>query len=240
MRSTALLLTLILSCNLAMAVEHAHRPNTITVTGKGEVQVEPDLAVMTVAVDTFDRDLDAARRQNDERVEKILVLARQFSIPSRDVRTARMTMETLRETSKRDEQYDDLRHANPIRGYLISKRLTLRLTDLGQFDAFYLQLLRTGVSEIAYVDFETSRHREHRDAARTLAMKAAREKAEAMAAALGQQIGRAVEIREEQAGHAFSAMNSTTRATGNGSVSSLSGAGQIGIDASAMVVFELR
>ena len=240
MRSTALLLTLLLTCNATMAVEPAHRPNTITVTGKGEVQVEPDQVAMTVAVDTFDRDLDAARRQNDERVEKILALSREFSIPARDVRTARMTMETLRETSKRDEQYDDLRHANPVRGYLVSKRLTLRLTDLGQFDAFYLQLLRTGVSEIAYVEFETSRHREHRDAARTLAMKAAREKAEAMAAALGQQIGRAVEIREESDAGVLSAFNSSTRANSTVSVSSLSSAGQIGVEASATVVFELR
>jgi uncharacterized protein YggE len=239
MRSTILLLITVLACNVAIAAESSHRPNTITVTGKAEINVDPDQVVMTVAVDTFDRDLDTARRQNDERVARVLSLAREFSIPSRDVRTDRMTMETLRETTKREEWNDDLRHANPIRGYLISKRLTLRLTDLGQFDAFYVQLLKTGVSEITRVDFETSGHREHRDAARTLAMKAAREKAEAMAAALGQQIGRAVEIREED--RAFPApMNSRAQAHSAASGIGLSSAGQIGIDASATVVFELR
>lgn len=239
MRSTILLLITVLACHVAIAAEPSHRPNTITVTGKGEINVDPDQVVLTVAVDSFDPDLDTARRQNDERVTRILSLAREFSIPSRDVRTDRMTMETLRETTKSEEWNDDLRHANPIRGYLISKRLTLRLADLGQFDAFYVQLLKTGVSEITRVDFETSGHRQRRDAARTLAMKAAREKAEAMAAALGQQIGRAVEIREED--RAFpSPMNSSAQARSAASGIGLSSAGQIGIDASATVVFELR
>ena len=239
MRLTALLLSAALAGNVTMAAEPVHRPNTITVSGKGEINVDPDQVVMTIAVDTFDRDLDVARRQNDERVARVLSLSREFSIPSRDVRTDRMTMETLREATKRDEWNEDLRHANPIRGYLISKRLTLRLADLSKFDDFYAQLLKTGVSEIAHVEFETSRHREHRDAARTLAMKAAREKADAMAAALGQQIGRAVEVREEE-GDSSSPMNSRTQARSPASGMGLSSAGQIGIDASATVVFELR
>ncbi len=240
MRSVALLLSMILACNTASAAEPAHRPNTITVSGKAEISVEPDQVVMTVPVENFDRDLETARRRNDESVAKIIALTREFSIAPRDVRTQRMTMETLRETTRRDEWNDDLRHANPIRGYLISKRLTLRLSELDKFDAFYLQLLKTGASEVTHVDFETSRHREHRDAARTMAMKAAREKAEAMAAALGQQIGPAVEIREDSEAGIFSAFNSSTRANSTASVSSQSSTGQIGIEASATVVFELR
>jgi uncharacterized protein len=46
------------------------------------------------------------------------------------------------------------------------------------------------------VRFETSKLRENKDKARDLAMKAAREKASAMASSVGQTIGKAVKITE--------------------------------------------
>jgi hypothetical protein len=70
------------------------------------------------------------------------------------------------------------------------------LTDLSRFEEFFAQVLQTGVSAGNSVKFETSKLRENKDKARERAMKSAKEKATAMAAAVGQTIGRAIKITE--------------------------------------------
>ena len=66
--------------------------------------------------------------------------------------------------------------------------MTVRLTDLSRFEEFFAEVLQTGVSAVNNVKFETSKLRENKDKAREMAMKAAKEKATAMAAAVGQTI----------------------------------------------------
>lgn len=56
--------------------------------------------------------------------------------------------------------------------------------------------MQTGLSEVNSVSFDTSKFRENRVQAREMAMKIAREKAVAMAAAIGQTIGKAIYIQE--------------------------------------------
>lgn len=242
MRLTALLLPLILMSLPAAAYDDIPRPDTITVTGKGEVKAEADEADLRLTVDSFDRDLDTARRQNDDSVARIQTLAREYGIAARDVSTDQMKMETLREMPRKDRGDPELRRTNPVRGHLVSKRLTVRVRDLVRFNDFYAALLKTGISEINDVGFSTSKLREHRDTARAMAMKAAREKAAAMSGALGQQIGRAVEIREEtgstgsflQSNRVQSSMSFDEDGAADFS------AGDISVTATATVVFELR
>ncbi len=56
--------------------------------------------------------------------------------------------------------------------------------------------MKTGITEVDSVKFQTSKLRELKDKARELAMKAAFEKATAMSGAIGQKIGKAISIVE--------------------------------------------
>ncbi|MEJ2068533.1 MAG: SIMPL domain-containing protein, partial [Deltaproteobacteria bacterium] len=51
-------------------------PRLITVTGEAEVQVVPNQAILTLGVETGDRDLGIAKRENDERIKRVLALAK--------------------------------------------------------------------------------------------------------------------------------------------------------------------
>ena len=55
-------------------------PRLITVTGDAEVRVSPDEVILTLGVETWDKDLGIAKKQNDARVEKVLALAKQYKI----------------------------------------------------------------------------------------------------------------------------------------------------------------
>ena len=75
-----------------------------------------------------------------------------------------------------------------------------RLAWRTRFEEFFAEILQTGVSAVSSVKFESSKLRENKDRAREMAMKAAKEKATAMAAAVGQTIGRAIKITEGNVG----------------------------------------
>ena len=74
----AFVLIAVFSC-LACAREKS-QPRLITVTGRAEVRVIPDETVLTLGVETMNRDLALAKRQNDERVKKIFALAKKYNV----------------------------------------------------------------------------------------------------------------------------------------------------------------
>lgn len=177
------------------AVPAASTP-VITVQGVGEIGVAPDEVLVSLDIVRFDPKLDAAKQANDASIERLLALTRRYAIAPEDVRTEQVSMQILREPGERGDDYQ-LRYSRPLRGYLVGRKMTVRLTDLRRFEAFYAEVLQSADCEVERVTPAVSETRKHRDAARELALRAAREKAVAMSAALGQRIGKAVEITEE-------------------------------------------
>lgn len=81
--------------------------------------------------------------------------------------------------------------------------MIVKITDISKFQEFFEETLKTGISEVESVKFETSKLRENKDKARDMAMKAAREKAIAMTDSIGQTVGRAVRITEGNTGNQY-------------------------------------
>ena len=85
-------------------------------------------------------------------------------------------------------------------GYFVRKTIVVTLKDLKQFESLLSAALQAGANYVHGIQFRTTKMRRHRDEARNLAIKAAGEKAHAMAAALNQTVGRPHTIRENHAG----------------------------------------
>ena len=222
-RSTILMLILLCSAFSARAQE-IEKLAMITVSGAAEVLIAPDEAVFSIDVIKTNKDLPTAKRLNDESVGKILELTRRFSISPQNVQTAQiavdMKYESIRDAKTRvlSDDGDEI-GKRVFRGYEVSKSVTVRLTDLSRFEEFFAEVLQTGVSAVNSVKFETSKLREHKDKAREMAMKAAKEKATAMAAAVGQTIGRAVKITEGNVGgQTFANYSANSNAIGTAEV----------------------
>lgn len=225
---------------------------TITVTGTAEMRVVPDEVVFSLDVTKTDKDLQTAKRLNDEAVGKVLELTRRFGILPENVKTdyisVEMKYEQIREAKKKiyDENGDEV-GTKIFRGYEVSKTVIVKLTDIARFEEFFGESLKTGISEINSVSFQTSKLRENKDKARDMAMKAAREKAAAMAAAINQTIGKAVRIAESGAANTsynnYSANAASSNSVGTGGNFSESVAtfapGAIKVEAQVTVVFLL-
>lgn len=250
MKRSTILLVVLLCSTFSSSAQEVEKLPVITVSGTAEVQIAPDEAVFSIDVTKTNKDLQTAKRLNDESVGKVLELTRRFSISPQNVQTTQIAV---------DMKYDSIRDARTrtftddgdeigkrvFRGYEVSKLVTVRLTDLSRFEEFFAQVLQTGVSAVNSVKFETSKLRENKDKAREMAMKAAKEKATAMAAAVGQSIGRAVKITEGNAGGQpfanYSANSNAIGTAGRFSESLVTFApGAIKIEAQVTVSFQLN
>lgn len=173
------------------ATEEAPAPRTIVVSGASEVRVVPDEVVLTVGVETVHVDLDTAKAENDAIVERALGLVNDFGIEAKHAQTDYINIEP---------RYDTYYERKNFIGYFVRRNIAITLRDLSRFEGLLSALLDAGITHVHGVDFRTTELRQHKDEARALAVQAAEEKAAAMAAELGQTVGRPILIREEHSG----------------------------------------
>jgi len=166
-------------------------PPQITVSGFAEVKVAPDEIHLSVGVETRSDKLDDAKRQNDDRVAKVLQFLKGQGIKEKDVQTDFMNVEP---------NYDSKVSRSEATVYVVRKTIGVRLTDVTKFDAVLAGLLTNGVNHVNGIDFRTSELRKHRDAARAMAIRAAREKADALAAELSVRRGKVYSINATEGG----------------------------------------
>jgi uncharacterized protein len=162
-------------------------PSLISVTGTAEVKVAPDEIDMSLGVETRHLELAEATRQNDQQVANALGYAKTSGIPAKDIQTDCITVEPVY------NQMNNSQQTTPIY-YIVRKSIEIKLTNTTTFDGVITGMLAHGVNYVHGVDFRTTELRKYRDQARAMASRAAREKADAMAAELGVKRGKAYSI----------------------------------------------
>jgi hypothetical protein len=165
--------------------QFAPPPPQINVSGSAEVKVAPDEIRLSVGVETRDQNLDVARQQNDERIAHALAFLKDAGVKDKDVQTDFISVVP-------DYDYNSS-HVKPV-AYIVRKSIEIRVTAITNFESIVTGLLTNGVNYIHGIDFRTSQLRKYRDQARELAVKAAKEKADAMASALGVKRGKVSSI----------------------------------------------
>ena len=163
----------------------------ITTTGDAEIKVAPDEVILVLGVETWDKDIKTAKRLNDERIKKILDVTRGFAIDPKYVQTDQITVDPR----YRNGTYSD----SDFIGYFVDKTIVITLKDVSKFEDVYTGVLSAGANHVQGIQFRTTELRKYRDQARALAIKAAQEKATALAGEMGQKIGKPQSIQENSA-----------------------------------------
>ncbi|MBI5303669.1 MAG: SIMPL domain-containing protein [Chloroflexi bacterium] len=219
----------------------AARP--ITTTGDAEIKVAPDEVILILGVETWDKNIQIAKKQNDDRVKRITALTKDFGIDPKHVQTDQINVEPR----YRNGYYTD---ADFI-GYFIRKTVVITLKDVSKFEDVFTGALGAGATHVQGVQFRTTELRKYRDQARALAIQAAREKARALASELGRKIGEPQSIQENQSSwwSSYSARwggamsQNVVQNVGGGGAFSEEGTfapGQISISARVTVTFDLE
>jgi uncharacterized protein YggE len=182
--------TLTLCVALAPAVfgqGNCVHPRIISVTGTAEIKVAPDELILTLGVDSHDKELALAKTNNDQHVKRVLALARAAGVDAKNVQTSALTM---------GPEYSQERIPKFL-DYEISQVITVTLTDLSKYEDLMTSSLNAGVNRVVGIHFLVADPTKFREEARLKAIRAAREKAAAMAAELGQTIGKPWEVTED-------------------------------------------
>lgn len=173
--------------SLATAADQA--PRVVTVQGKAEVHVVPDRVDIGLSVISKDYRPQKAYEENVEKAKALLASVEASGIPKADVQTTRVDMRAIYRNHERE--FD---------GYEARQSFSVTLQDPSRYEELLLKLIASGVNRLDYVSFRTEEPRQHKDEARRLAVRAAREKAAALAAELGAELGPVHSISEEADG----------------------------------------
>jgi uncharacterized protein YggE len=180
-----LLLTVVLACPLAQAFGQVPgQPPLISVSGSAEVKVAPDEINLRVGVETRGRSLDEAKRENDDAISKSLAFLKGNGVKEKDIQTDFISI---------DPEYGDSLSRTVVT-YVVRRSIQARLAKIDSFESVLTGLLTNGVNTVLGIEFRTSQLRKYRDQARAMAIKAAREKADAMASELGVKRGKVYSV----------------------------------------------
>jgi uncharacterized protein YggE len=206
-------------------------PRLITVTGEAEVRVSPDEVILTLGVETWDKDLALATRENDERVKRIFALAKKYNVAPGHILIENISIEPRYKNGGAHEDFI---------GYRVRKTIVLTVRNVSKFEGLLNSALEAGANYVYGVQFRTTKLREYRAQARVLALRAAKEKVKNMAKELGQKVGKPYAIVEEQyeRGMAPNVIQGVGGSSGGADKSIAMG--QIIVSARVRVSFELR
>jgi len=217
----------------ALTQDFLPRPRLISVTGTAEVNVPPDEAVLSLGVESRDKDLSIAKSQHDRRVKKLMAEVRKAGVEEKNIQTSTLQMRP---------DYSEEKVPRFL-AYEVSQTIEVTLKDLSKYESLITKLLEAGVNRVDSVEFLVAEPRKYRDEARAKAIKAAREKATAMAAELGQTIGKPWDISEESFNGVFATQNASyayqaSRAPAN--EDSTVAPGEVSLRASVRISFQLE
>jgi uncharacterized protein YggE len=166
-------------------------PPSITVNGSAELKVAPDEVILTVGVETDSTNIATARGENDSRVKAITEAARGHGVSAQHVKTEFLDVQP---------RYRDEYNRRDFIGYFARRSLSITIRNVQTFETLLSSVLAAGANYVHGIEFRTTELRKHRDAARVMALTAAREKAQAMSAALNATIGSPLSIQEGYSG----------------------------------------
>ena len=215
----------------------------VTAMGEAEVRVVPDIVEIALGVESHDVELQKAREMNDAAINRIIDTAKRHGIDARHIKTDYVSIEP---------SYEYPYNARNPQTYIVRKSLVITSTDIGTFEALLPDLIKAGANHVHRVQFMTSELRKHRDEARVLASKAAREKAELLAKNQGRTLGPARAITEYSGDDWWSSYGSWwgwNRSQSQNAVQNVGGEGvtmngiapgQISVRARVSVTYELQ
>lgn len=164
----------------------------IEVTGTAEVKAVPDEFVIRAEIRSFDEDLQAATRANEESVRKAFIGIKKLGVDRRYIVTDEVSVNSVTEGYRERGNFR-------LVGYSVSRNFTVVLHDSAKIQPAFRQLFAAGVDRLSMSAHSTEMEK-HLKAARRAAAKDARSKADDLTSALGRSLGQAVAIIEQSPG----------------------------------------
>jgi uncharacterized protein len=206
----------------------SQRP-AIVVKGEGLVKVVPDQVLIRSRIEHEGDDAAGVKKQNDEVVDRIIAYLKSRGIEEKNFRTEYMNL-------NKNYNYNDKTYT-----YSANQAISIKIENLKDYEDLMSGLLEAGLNRIDGIEFQSSKSKEHTSTARSRAVENARMKAMEYASALGQSIGKALYLTEEESNnyqpvYRMEMAKSTADANGEQTIAP----GEMEVTSRIIVSFELK
>jgi len=186
---TSAVIVLAAACSGApQAVAQNNEPaRTITVNGEGRANAAPDMAVLSIGVQTEAKTAADALRQNSAEMRATIETLKELGVEGRDIQTSGLSVNPVY-----DHQRD--RANPPIIAYRASNTLTVRLRNLDNAGAVIDEAVQSGANRLGGVTFTFANPEPLYEEARREAVAEAQAMAALLTDAAGVRLGKLVSI----------------------------------------------
>lgn len=212
----------------------------LTVSAEGTINVLPDKAVLSFAVETVGEKLSDVQKENQERVAKVLEECRQFNIPSELIQTTSLNVIPEYPPPPRRQSDGTLENSIPrIIGYRVVHQVNVEVRNLEIVGKVVDRVLHVGANKFSGIAWGLQNEQPTKLEVLKQASAKAQAKAEALAQALNLKLVRMINVSE--GGISPSPPEGRFRmamAMDSGGEASVS-AGEISIRGSVLLVYEI-
>jgi uncharacterized protein YggE len=172
----------------APAADSLFRATTLNLSAYGEVKAAPDMATISLGVQSQAATASAAMSTNADRMSRVVAALKGAGIAARDIQTSGLNLSA-------QYAYEENRPPR-LTGYQASNTVTVGVHDLANLGPTIDAVVRAGVNQIHGVSFGLSDPGKAEDEARLVAVKALQARAQLYATATGHRIARLVNLSE--------------------------------------------
>ena len=171
-----------------VAVADAFRATTLSLSAFGEVKAAPDMASISLGVQTQAPTAAQAMSENAQRMSQVVAALKHAGIEARDIQTSGLNLEA---------QYAYEPNKPPrLTGYQASNQVTVIVSDLARLGSTLDAVVAVGANQVNGVSFGLKNPGAAEDAARLKAVQALSAKAQLYAGATGYRLDRLVNLSE--------------------------------------------
>ena len=160
------------------------RVHTITVQGEGELQLEPDVAMVDLSVETNGKELGTLQTENSRKMNDIMEFLESQGVEEKDLKTTNYNI---------FPQYDYPRSGSRIfQGYRITQTVNVKIRDFDKIGTIFDQAVNRGANQVSGLRFDIDEKDELIEQARGEAIEDAQDEAKKLARQLGVNLVRIV------------------------------------------------
>ena len=160
-------------------------PRKVITSGSGLIQVEPNMAQLTMQLEALNKDGGAAKSDVDGRVNIFLGALKTLNIDEADVVASALQLSPNYEYHNQKRQFI---------GYRASRTINLTLNKLEQLNQLMDLALTSGIDQIGHIELKVANEQQYQQQAQQLAIADSQQKAAALAKAYGATLGPILQI----------------------------------------------
>ncbi len=186
-----LCVTAIVIVSVALALRKDDFNNQFSVAATGRVFAKPDIANLTVGVKTEAKSTAAlAVKENTNKMNEIIKALKDIGIEEKDIQTTNYNLSPVYDWTDKSGQR--------LKGYEVNQNVNIKIRNLDKIGDAIAKTTEKGANQIGNIAFTIDDEFALRNEARAEAIKKAKEKAESIVSATGINLGKIVNVYENQ------------------------------------------